>query len=101
MEQPKSNEVVVFLARELGWSLEQIGKLGIQQANELIQELTHQKAVEVYREDYRFAFLASVVCNLVSKNPMTPDDFIGQPPQKGTNEEQLFALAKKLRRRKK
>jgi len=97
------NEAIVLLAREFGWTFDQIGKLTLQQLNNIIGELTYQKRLEDYAESYRFAFLASVICNLLSKEKVDPEDFIGLMPKRDDaySEEDLFLLAKQTRRHKK
>ena len=97
------NEAIVFLAKEFGWSLDEIGRLTPVQLQGILGELFYQKKLEDYMESYRFAFLASVICNLVSKEKIKPEDFIGALPKRegqGYSKEELLHLAKRTRRRK-
>ena len=101
MAQP--NEAVVLLAREFGWTLDEIGKLELSQLNSILREIAYQKRLDDYVASYRFAFLASVICNLMSKEKVSPEDFIGLMPKREgqeLTEEDLFLLAKQTRRRK-
>ncbi|KKL07793.1 hypothetical protein LCGC14_2582450 [marine sediment metagenome] len=95
-----NNEVIVLLAREFGWTLDEIGKLSPRQLVDIVNELVYQRQVDGYNRSYGFAFLASVICNLVSKKRVRPEDFVGAMPQRDDDptEEELFNLAKQTRR---
>lgn len=96
------NEAVVLIAKEFGWTLDEIGKLAPTQVQGILEELLYQKRLEDYLESYRFAFLASVICNLVSKEKVSPEDFIGALPKREGQEyskEELLHLARRTRKK--
>ncbi len=96
------NETIVLLAREFGWTLEEIGKLTLQQVNSLISEIFRQKEMENYLQSYRFGMLASVIVNCLTGKQMSPEEFIGSIPHKDNqslSREELLNLASQTRKK--
>ena len=78
-------EAIVYLARKLHWSLDEIGALTPKQFNELMEELQFQEAQEQYRRDHNVASILAAIANTIpSKSHRTykAKDFIGQEPQR-------------------
>ena len=78
-------EAVVYMARKLHWSLDEIGALTPRQFNELMVELQFQEAQEQYRRDHNVASILAAIANTIpSKSHRTykAKDFIGQEPQR-------------------
>ena len=75
------DELIVFLMREFGWTLEYtrklVKKLPISQLNALIAETKYQKDME----DYQLrATIISAAINPHTKHPKSVKDIIGDPP---------------------
>ncbi len=92
------DEIVVFLMREFGWTLEYATnlakKLPLKKLNVLIDETKYQKSVDEYNLAANFALIITIWLNAQSKKRYRITDFIGQPPQR-KNEDILEKAAKK------
>ena len=78
-------EAIVYIARKLHWSLDEIGALTPKKFNELMVELQFQEAQEQYRQDHNVASILAAIANTIpSKSHRTykAKDFIGQEPQR-------------------
>ena len=84
---------MVLLAREFGWSIDEMRQLTPRELAAILNELRRQMALEQYSEQRnKWAFLAAVITNgfgaiasMFSKRkhkPATPDDFIGKEAKK-------------------
>ena len=83
------DELVVFLMREFGWTLEYttnlVLTLPLKKLNALIEELKYQKAAENYQIASNFAMIISNWASARSKNKRYKiTDFIGEPPRRGS-----------------
>jgi len=84
---------VVLLAREFGWSIEEMRQLTPRELAVVLKELQRQKAIEQLNEQRNhWAFLAAVITNgfgaitsMFSKRKhkaVSPDDFMGKEAKK-------------------
>jgi hypothetical protein len=84
---------VVLLAREFGWSIDEMRNLTPQELVAILNELQRQVALEQYNEQRnKWAFLAAVITNgfgaitsMFSKRKhkaVSPDDFMGKDAKK-------------------
>ncbi len=62
-----NTEGIVYLARKLHWTREEIGKLAPLQFNELIREVYFQESVDTYREQYSIASLLAAIYNTIPR----------------------------------
>lgn len=93
----KVNELVAFLARETGWTLEYIRAIPLSQLNALVEELRYQKAMDEYKAAYNAALIVATLAS-TSKRKVKPQDIIGPPPeraQKKVKESDIWKLAQK------
>ena len=58
-------EMVVFIARKLGWTRETIGKLKPDQFVSLYNELVFQESVDIWERQYNLATLLSAIYNTI------------------------------------
>ncbi|MBA7602015.1 hypothetical protein ES703_09100 [subsurface metagenome] len=75
-----NNEAIVYIARKLHWSREEIGELTLTQFNEILEELQFQEAQEQYRQDFSIASILAAVYNTIpskSRKTFKPRDFLG------------------------
>ena len=84
---------MVLLAREFGWSIDEMRNLTPQELVAILNELQRQVALEQYNEQRnKWAFLAAVITNgfgaiagMFSKRKhkaVSPDDFMGKDAKK-------------------
>jgi hypothetical protein len=84
---------VVLLAREFGWSIDEMRNLTPQELVAILNELQRQVALEQYTDQRnKWAFLAAVITNgfgaitsMFSKRKhkaVSPDDFMGKDAKK-------------------
>jgi hypothetical protein len=83
----------VLLAREFGWTIDEMRQLTPRELAVVLNELQRQVAIEQYNEQHnRWAFLAAVITNgfgaitsMFSKRKhkaVSPDDFMGKDAKK-------------------
>lgn len=90
-------ETIVYIARKLHWSKREIGKLTIEQCNDLMKELQFQEAREQYRQDFSIASILAAIYNTIptkSRKTYKPRDFLAQQEPKREKEKSLEELAK-------
>ena len=86
-------KVVVLLAREFGWTIDEMRQLTPRELAVVLNELQRQVALEQYNDQYsHWAFLAAVITNgfgaiagmFSKRRPKTfsPDDFMGKEAKK-------------------
>jgi hypothetical protein len=84
---------VVLLAREFGWTIDEMRQLTPRELAVVLNELQRQVALEQYKDQYsHWAFLAAVITNgfgaiagmFSKRRPKTfsPDDFMGKEAKK-------------------
>jgi hypothetical protein len=84
---------VVLLAREFGWTIDEMHQLTPRELAAILNELQRQVTIEQYNEQRnKWAFLAAVITNgfgaitgmLSKRKPkaVTPDDFMGKDAKK-------------------
>ena len=62
-----NTEAVVFIARKLGWSREEIGKLTPRQFADIYNELAYQESIETYRQQHAVASLLAAIYNTIPR----------------------------------
>jgi len=81
------DELIVFLMREFGWTLEYaqnlIKHLPLKKLNALVEEVQYQKAVDDYRTAANFASIVGTLASSRQKR-YTIENIIGRPPQRRT-----------------
>ena len=87
------DELVTFIIRETGWTLEYVRKLHPKDLYPLVEELSYQKAVD----DYKLAYNAAMIAGMLAKKGTTIQGLIGEPPtrRKEKGGEDIWSLAKK------
>ena len=83
----------MLLAREFGWTLDEMRQLTPRELVAVLNELQRQVAIEQYNEQHnKWAFLAAVITNNISRiidmfskkkqKRVEPDDFMGKDAKK-------------------
>ena len=83
----------MLLAREFGWTLDEMRQLTPRELAVVLNELQRQVAIEQYNEQHnKWAFLAAVITNNISRiidmfskkksKRVEPDDFMGKDAKK-------------------
>lgn len=62
-----NTEQIVYLARKLHWTREQIGALTPIQFSEILKELYFQESVDSYREQYSVASVMAAIYNTIPR----------------------------------
>lgn len=62
-----NTEAVVYLARKLHWTREQIGSLTPIQFNEILKEVYYQESVDAYREQHSVASILAAIYNTIPR----------------------------------
>ncbi len=62
-----NTEAVVYLARKLHWTREEIGKLTIPQFSEILKELYYQESIDTYYQQYSVASLLAAIYNTIPR----------------------------------
>lgn len=62
-----NTEVIVYLARKLHWTREQIGALTPAQFNEILREVYYQESVDNYRNQYSVASILAAIYNTIPR----------------------------------
>jgi hypothetical protein len=75
-------ELIAFLVRETGWTLEYIKDLPLADLSRLAEELAYQKQLDDYRMQASFASVIVTMINLWSKDKRKVGDLVGQPPKR-------------------
>ncbi len=88
-------EMVVYIARKLGWAREDIGKLTLRQFVELFNELIFQESVDKWESQYNLAMLLAAIYNTIPKSrggkTFSAKDFYDMPkPSKGGEDKQVM-----------
>lgn len=92
------DELIVFLMREFGWTLEYaselVGRLPLRKLNALVEELRYQKALDDYKMSANFAMVLANWASAQGKRKFRSTDFIGQAPQRKGAETSVWVMAK-------
>ena len=88
-------ELVVYIARKLGWSLEVIGKLTPIQFITLYNELAYQESLDIWREQYNLAILLAAIYNTIPRGrgarTLEAKDFYNVPrPTRGGEDRKVM-----------
>lgn len=80
-----STEAVVYLARKLHWTRDEIGKLTPAQFNEILKELHFQESLDIYRQQHSTASILAAIYNTIprkrgSKTYKASDFLSGEAP---------------------
>ena len=84
---------MVLLAREFGWTIDEMRQLTPRELSVVLNELQRQVAIEQYNEQHnKWAFLAAVITNNISRiidmfskkksKRVEPDDFMDKDAKK-------------------
>jgi len=76
------DELVAFVIKETGWTLEYIRNLPLKDLYLLVDELSYQKQLDDYRQACNFAAVMATLINLWSKRKVRPQELVGQPPKR-------------------
>lgn len=96
-----SIEQIVYIARKLHWTREEIGKLTPRQFNELLKELYFQESVDEYHKAHTTASLLAAIYNTIPQKaghkPLQAKDFLSgdMPTRDGRQPSPVDELAKK------
>lgn len=60
-------EMVVYMARKLGWSREEIGRLSPLQFVQTYNELAYQESQDIWREQHNLAVLLAAIYNTIPR----------------------------------
>ena len=87
-----NTESVVYLARKLGWSREEIGQLTPPQFQEILIELLYQEPVEQYNRSHQVASILAAIANTIprkrgSKALKASDFLAGKAPDRNPQPE--------------
>jgi len=94
-------EAVVYIARKLGWTLSDIGRLTPKQCNELLKELYYQESIDEYRKVHTTASILAAIYNTIPQKaghkPLQAKDFLSgdMPTRDGKQPSPVDELAKK------
>ncbi len=98
MNNETANELIVYLVRKTGWSLEYCRSIPINELYTLVNEMRYQEAVDDYRLAAKFALIAIIMIRLLAKGKMNVEDLIGPPPERGAlytgGKKDLWQMAK-------
>jgi hypothetical protein len=82
-----NTEQVVYLARKLHWTREEIGKLSPIQFNTILKELYYQESVDEWRRMHTVANILAAIYNTIprkNRGALKAGDFLqGAMPQRG------------------
>ena len=96
-----STEAIVYLARKLHWTREQIGALTPRQFNEIIRELYYQESINEYRRQHSVASILAAIYNTIPQKaghkPLQAKDFLSgdMPTRDGKQPSPVEELARK------
>ena len=93
-----NTEAVVYLARKLHWTRDEIGQLTPVQFNEILKELYYQESVDEWRRMHTVASIMAAIYNTIPKQrghgASKAGDFLqGEMPQRGKKQDSLEKLA--------
>lgn len=88
-------EMVVYLARKLGWSREDIGRMTLLQFLQTYNELVYQESVDIWREQHNLANLMAAIYNTIprgrgAKTFEAKDFYDAAPPTRGGEDRKLM-----------
>ena len=92
-------EAIVYVARKLHWTREEIGKLTPKQFNELLKELYYQESVDEYRRQHSVASIMAAIYNTIplksGHKVLTAKDFLSgdMPTRDGKPKSNVDGLA--------
>lgn len=77
------NELMVFIIRQTGWSLEYIRAIPFAQLQALEAELRYQKALDNYQRTADFAMVIANWASAQGKRKFSMTDFMDEIPKRG------------------
>lgn len=101
MTDEQWTEMVVYLSRKLGWSLESIGKLHPRQFVEIYTELIYQESVDLWERQQIVAILLAAIYNTIPRSRggkvFVAKDFYNtpRPTRRGEGKELMGEVDKK------
>ena len=93
----KHTEAIIYIARKLHWTLEEIGKLSPQQFYNILWELQTQEAQEEYQKNFRVASILAAIYNTIPRKSgrvLKAEDFLISNKSEGQTATNLEKLAK-------
>lgn len=93
MRADRYNELIVFLIRETGWTLEYVRRIPYTEFALLVDELSYQKAVDDYNRNYPLGIIAAILAS-DRTHQKRPSDFIGRPPERKNKGDDTWKQAK-------
>ena len=93
-----NTEQVVYLARKLHWTREEIGKLSPIQFNTILKELYYQESVDEWRRMHTVANILAAIYNTIprkNRGACKAGDFLqgGMPTRENKKQDSLEKLA--------
>ena len=87
-----NTEAIVYIARKLHWTRDEIGQLTPHQFNELLAELYFQESVDEWRRMHSVATILSAIYNTIPRKkgsqPLKAKDFLSSDmPQRHVKKE--------------
>jgi len=80
MDDKRYNELIVFVIRQTGWSLEYVRAIPFDFLMALVEELRYQRAVDNYNMASNFAMVIANWASAMGKRRYRVSDFVGYPP---------------------
>jgi hypothetical protein len=95
-----NTEAVVYLARKLHWTRNEIGKLSPAQFNEILKELYYQESVDEWRKQHSVASIMAAIYNTIprkrgSKASQAKDFLTNEMPTRNPKIDTVDTLAEK------
>jgi len=75
------NEIIVFIIRQTGWSLEYVRSLPIDILNTLTEEMSYQQAMEDYNRNLGSAMIVATMASSKTRR-YSAREVLGDPPQR-------------------
>ena len=91
-------EAIVYIARKLHWTRSEIGKLSLEQFNEILRELYYQESVDEWRKMHTVATILAAIYNTIprkNRSACKAGDFLsgGMPTRQNKKQDSLEKLA--------
>jgi len=77
----RTKEMTAMVARHTGWSLEYIGLLSFRRLKQLVADFEYQRAVELYRIEFRIGQLLAMTASGKNRT-YKAQDFVGEMPKR-------------------
>ncbi len=94
-----NTEMIVYLARKLHWTREQIGALTPSQFSEILKEVYFQESVDEWRKQYSVASILAAIYNTIPRKrgskTFKASDFLSEemPQRKSKSKDSIEEIA--------